>query len=552
MAKGLDEMLLDLLGDPAAAARQADLMQAAALARQERALRQRAGAAAARLRRARAEDADPEEIADLEATLAARGARLTAAQGQAATADVVRPEPDDDRAQVFARATGPVEAPPLTLAALQGGKPVAQATANARGIAHLVADGPLKDVTLQASDAKGRVLWRAREPVSVAAGETFALDIDLEAPKPAPGPVPKAPKMPDLVGQGDGVARKLLERLGVGSVSVEENSAEGQPGIVLAQTPEPGTELGDDTAVTLTVRRGKDGAEARHVPGLIGAAQKDAERRLDALGLKMEVKSEPRDGPAGLVLAQDPEEGQPIEPGATVVVVVSEDTGDTPETVTVPDLAGRSRDMAEAMLEAAGLAVAVQEVSEADTKAGVVAQTPAGGTVVARGTGVTILVNTPPAAPAARTIVPGLVGRSLTEAQRALKALNLSAEITRTTGAAPKDQVLAQEPEPGTRLEPGGSVLLSVSDGRAQDGDRTEGLARLARSMARDPRAEELGLTEARIVAVLNEGGAKDLDAARGVAALETAELRDQLRLGRIKDATTFRAILRKSLKELE
>jgi hypothetical protein len=70
--------------------------------------------------------------------------------------------------------------------------------------------------------------------------------------------------------------------------------------------------------------------------------------------------------------------------------------------------------------------------------------------------------------------------------------------------------------------------------------------------MARDPRAEALGLTEARIAAVLREGGAKDLEAARGLAALETDALRDQLRLGRIRDATTFRAILRKSLKELD
>jgi len=254
MAKGLETRLIELLNDPGAAALQADLAQAAALRQQEIALRQRAGAAAAQLRRAKEEEAAPDEIAALQATLDKRLARLAATTRQAEAADILRPQPDATKAQIFGRATGTVDKPPVTAAALSGaGDIVARAVAK-NGVFHLATDGDFVNVILQLSDAEARVLYRASEPVTVEAGQILQIEVALGAPETEPGPVPALPKMPDLVGQSEGVALALLKRLAV-EAEVKDKEGEGEPDIVIDQSPKAGTELTSSTKVTLTVRR---------------------------------------------------------------------------------------------------------------------------------------------------------------------------------------------------------------------------------------------------------------------------------------------------------
>lgn len=549
MAKSLEDTLLGLLADPAAAAAQADMAQAVALARQELSFRQRVGAAAAQLRRAREEGADTDEIAALEARLKRRSARLTGAEVQARAADVKRPAPDASSAQVFARATGKVENPPLTLAALDAKGQVAAQVASETGILHLVAKGPLEGVTLQISDKAGRVLYRGARPLDVAQGETHYLDAGLGRPWPEPGPIPERPRMPDLEGQDEGVARTLLARLGAPEPAIKSKVAEGQPGIVLEQAPKAGTVLGDATKITLTIRRARAGKPAPIlVPDLVGASTATARKRLEAMGLAAVLKDKADDGPAGIVLAQKPEEGQEIDAGGSVTLIVSQASGATPETVVVPDLAGRTRDLALELLKATDLEAALTETAQPG-KAGVTAQDPPAGTVLRRKSLVRLTINTPPADPA-RVVLPRLAGRPLDDAQEVLKALGLEAEVARQVDPAPSGQVIGQDPAAGSRVTPGGTVALAVSTGPRGKTGKAGDLTRLARAMGSDPRAEDIG-DPVRIENMLRTGGAEDLEQARTLAALEVDDLRGRLGLGRLKSAERFRAMLRRALKDL-
>lgn len=554
MEKGLQEALLELLTDPGTAAAQGDIAQAAALARQEVSFRQRTGAAAARLRRARENGADPEKIAALEALVRKRTARLEVAGVQARAADFKRPQPDDATAQVFGRAEGTVEKPPLTVAALsQGGDVLAHTFALDNGAFHLTHEGDLEDVTLQMSDDEGRVLFRLTDPVTIPAGTVAYFDVSLEPPKPEPGPVPTKPKMPDLIGQSEGVALALLRRIGRTDAKVVDKVAEGQPDVVIAQSPAAGADLTEETKIKLTVRRVKDDApEIAYLPGFVGRTLAVAEAALKELGLEHTVKLRVDDGPPGLVLAQAPPEGTRLDKVEVVTLTVSQHRDKQPKTVVVPDVTGKPRDLALELLKAADLTAEIDAMADAGKPAGVIAQDPKAGTTVARGSAVTLTVNTPPEPKPGKVVVPALRGLARKDAVRLLEELQLEASIEGRHAAAPKGQVIRQEPEAGVRVEVGSRLALTASKGPLRRGEVDEDLDKLVKEMARDPRAEEGGMDSKRITAMLRGGEVEDLDAARAVAKASPTEVRDRLKLRSLKAASRFRAILRKALKKLD
>lgn len=61
--------------------------------------------------------------------------------------------------------------------------------------------------------------------------------------------------------------------------------------------------------------------------------------------------------------------------------------------------------------------------------------------------------------------VPRVVGLAVDDAVARLASSGLKSSITRVASRRPSDRVLRQEPPPGTRVERGGSVLLTVSRG---------------------------------------------------------------------------------------
>ena len=87
----------------------------------------------------------------------------------------------------------------------------------------------------------------------------------------------------------------------------------------------------------------------------------------------------------GRVIGTEPAAGQPVLPNATVTVVVSKG----PDVVTVPDVRHESVDAATSELQGMGLKVDVQNFGPGKK---VRAQDPGGGSVVPRGTTVTLFL----------------------------------------------------------------------------------------------------------------------------------------------------------------
>ncbi len=91
------------------------------------------------------------------------------------------------------------------------------------------------------------------------AAPTIATEAEGGGPRPALGrPVGEIERgiVPDLAGVRLDDALAALDQAGLQYVVVETDSDVGQSGVVLSQTPEPGTRASGSTSVTLVVPRG--------------------------------------------------------------------------------------------------------------------------------------------------------------------------------------------------------------------------------------------------------------------------------------------------------
>ncbi|WP_149203433.1 transglycosylase domain-containing protein [Actinotalea subterranea] len=135
----------------------------------------------------------------------------------------------------------------------------------------------------------------------------------------------------------------------------------------------------------------------------------------------------------------------------------------TPPMVAVPGVVGMPEAEARAAIEGAGLGVNVQQANDANVPSGsVISQDPGGGTEIAQGTAVTIVVSTGPGT----TAVPNVVGQPVASAQSTLQGAGFVVTTTQQTSATvPQGQVISQNPGSGTSAAPGSTVTLVVSSG---------------------------------------------------------------------------------------
>ena len=137
-------------------------------------------------------------------------------------------------------------------------------------------------------------------------------------------------------------------------------------------------------AVLLFLRPWDTGPGKVEVPDVVGMAQAEAQAELQGAGLEAQFTEASSDTvPKGDVISTDPEGGHEVEEGSSVSVAIS--TG--PETASVPDLKGKTRDEAQKLLDDAGLVLDVAgEEDVPKAKAGTVTRTtPQGGASVTKG-----------------------------------------------------------------------------------------------------------------------------------------------------------------------
>jgi beta-lactam-binding protein with PASTA domain len=271
--------------------------------------------------------------------------------------------------------------------------------------------------------------------------------------------------VPTVVGLKQNAAvERLNERDLVPRITTKPSTSPA--GIVTAQDPVAGTEVGRRSPVTITV----SGSQVTKVPKVVGVPATVAVKRLRTNGLAASTVSVASSKPSGTVLAQNPKAGASVSKGSTVAIRVSK--GST----TVPNVVGQDQSGARAVLRGAGLVAAIFAVPNAQPKGTVVAQHPAAGSKVARGSKVRINVSTGSTAqgttgtttttPSPSTVrVPNVVGIQQSPAQRRLNGAGLRSRVVYVASSKAKGLVIDQGPKAGTQVRRGSRVRIDVSLG---------------------------------------------------------------------------------------
>ena len=273
---------------------------------------------------------------------------------------------------------------------------------------------------------------------------------------------PETVAVPTVVGLSQANAKAQIEAAGfvwelnsekVASDSVEEGS-------VASTDPAGGTQAEKGSTVRVTISSGPDSVVLPD--NLVGMTPEDARKAIEALGLKWELDSSKVASDTiaeGKVAQTNPSPGSKVKAGQTIRVYLSSGSDE----VEVPDLSGMSQDQARSALKAVGLELGnVTSVDSEKDKDRIVAQDPATGTKVKKGTTIGVSVSN---GKTAQVEIPTVVGTSSEDAQAQLKALGLNVTVEEVADNQPAGQVLSIEPGEGSKVEKNSTVKLKVSKG---------------------------------------------------------------------------------------
>ena len=169
--------------------------------------------------------------------------------------------------------------------------------------------------------------------------------------------------------------------------------------------------------------------------------------------------------PEDVIIDQDPKAGtKKVKENSQVTLVVNSSGAN----VTVPNLKGKTEDVAKSTLKESGFLCEVLYVEDSETAKGIVIGTePESGKEVAANSTIKLFVSKGPAEKT--TVIPNVVGKSLNDAITELtnKSLKVSEEIVKEKSDKEKDTVIKTSPLPGTEVKEGSSVKLTVSTGEA-------------------------------------------------------------------------------------
>lgn len=148
----------------------------------------------------------------------------------------------------------------------------------------------------------------------------------------------------------------------------------------------------------------------------------------------------------------------------TTVVVTTAPTTTAATKVTVPRLVGLKEQDALVRLGQVGLRPKEVYKPTKQPKGLVVSQKPAEAKEVAKGSQVTLVIDSG----APQVAVPDVRGKSQSDAQAALDAAGLDSTVTQVTSTQPAGTVVDQAPAAGGKLAKGSTVTLSVAKQQAQ------------------------------------------------------------------------------------
>jgi serine/threonine-protein kinase len=280
----------------------------------------------------------------------------------------------------------------------------------------------------------------------------------------------------DVTGIQLGVAISLLEQDGFAVGDVTRVQREVAANTVLEQDPAAG-EASLECAVldffcskpkvSLTVSSGPGSAQ---VPGgLSGLSEAEASERVEEAGFEAKVErvaSERVD--SGLVIRSEPSGGSTARRGSTVLLIVSRGQ----RLVRVPVLVGTQRSLAVQRIRARGLSPGVEEEESSAPAGEVIRQSPSAGSELPRGAAVAIVVSRGER----RARVPNVIGSERAAAVEALRGAGLDPSVEEEETEVPSQvgRVLDQFPPPGSEVDEGSAVTITVGKRAPESGEEAE------------------------------------------------------------------------------
>ncbi|WP_455375377.1 PASTA domain-containing protein [Kaarinaea lacus] len=250
--------------------------------------------------------------------------------------------------------------------------------------------------------------------------------------------------VPDVIGMNITDATSTLANLGF---MVNDNYVTNSSPIntVLNQDHTLGSNLNYGSTITLTISSGIN------VPSLIGQNVQQATVTLTALGLGVTTNRVNDTATIDNVINQSPVANTNVNAGTTVTLVVSDG-------VAVPNVINMSETNATTALTDLGFTVTTNYLSNSAPMGQVFNQNPLQGTNLNLGSLISIDVST-------GISVSNVVGLSLTDGVIQLSNQGLGTNVTRQLNTAPIDEIIAQDISPGTNVNSGTVIELTVSDG---------------------------------------------------------------------------------------
>ena len=199
------------------------------------------------------------------------------------------------------------------------------------------------------------------------------------------------------------------------------------------------------------------------VPNVVGEPVAEAQRRLQALGFEVRITEEANeDQDEGIVFDQDPDRGQNVDEGSTVLLKVSAGA----EALEVPNVVGSQVAQARLLLTGQGFTVREEQVNDETAPVGeVVDQEPAANQEAPRGSEVTLFVSKGPA----DRPVPNVVDKTVAEASNLLGQAGFSVNQTSEASSSVEEGRVIRTDPPADAVRPKGSaVTVVVSSGPAE------------------------------------------------------------------------------------
>lgn len=198
------------------------------------------------------------------------------------------------------------------------------------------------------------------------------------------------------------------------------------------------------------------------VPAVLALSQADAQRQLDNAGLHTKVATGfSLTVPRGKVISTDPGPGKRIRDNAEVTLTVSRG----PQEIHVPDVTGKTLDVARQRIKGAGLTpgTVTREFTEDVPKGAVISTDPPAGTKRSPDAVVSIAVSK-----GAEVDVPDVVGDSVADAQQTLREAGFAVALAPEkvfSDVAEQDTVALQSPGKDVQAGEGDTVTLTISKG---------------------------------------------------------------------------------------